>query len=80
MTDDKKEQLPREFFGISELEERELLRGMGHVETDYRYTKMTEPEFISKLFPDVSKKDKLKILYFGRTQWHWGFDFAKRDP
>jgi|GEM_PF-2875992 len=79
MADEKNEQLPREFFGISEEEEKELLREMGHVETDYRYTKMTEAEFISTLFPRVNAKDKLKILYFGRTQWHWGHNY-KGDP
>jgi hypothetical protein len=79
MADETNEQLPREFFGISEDEEKELLREMGHVETDYRYTKMTEAEFISTLFPKVSTKDKLKILYYGRTQWHWGHNY-KGDP
>jgi hypothetical protein len=80
MSDDKKEQLPREFFGISESEEKELLRVMEHIQVDYRFTSMSEPEFFSKLFADVSNKEKLKILYLSRTFWKWGFDSAKKDP
>jgi hypothetical protein len=79
MVDDKKE-IPREIFGVSEAEERELVKAMEHIQVDYRFSSMTETEFVSKLFPDVKNKDKLKIMYFGRTNWHWGVAFGKQDP
>jgi len=78
MVDDKKE-IPREIFGVSEAEERELVKAMEHIQVDYRFSPMTETEFICKLFPNVNNKDKLKILYLERTFWHWGYDY-KRDP
>jgi len=72
MTEDKRDQSPREYFGISERDEKELLKEIEHINVDYRYSDMTENEYISKLFPNIDNKEKLKVLFLTRMHYHWG--------
>jgi len=66
-------------FGLSQGEEREILKSIYHAETDMGFAdnleKLSDIDFIDKLFPNLSPKDKLKVFYYG----HYSHDIIYRD-
>ena len=77
--DDKniEEERPGAILGISEKEEMEIIRELRHLEVDLRFSDLEEIEIISKVFPNLSDKDKLKVLHFSRMSYWWGFNTAE---
>jgi len=56
-------------FGIPEEENIEIIREIKHMDVDYRFSQWTEEDFISKLFPNLNNRDKLKILHLIKIFW-----------
>lgn len=76
---DKKDIPINEQFGVSKEEYDKITLEVEHSQVDYRLSAITERDLIQKLFPDVKPNTQLKILYWGRVQWHSGYNLGK-DP
>jgi len=62
---DKDRKSVAEMLGVSEYEEKEILKEIHHVNADAMTDGITDLQMINKLFPNFSPKDKLKIFYYG---------------
>ncbi len=76
----EKKDIPiNEQFGVPKEEYDKITLEVEHSQVDYRLSAITEKDLILKLFPDVESETQLKILYWGRVQWHAGYNLGK-DP
>jgi len=72
--ENEKEERPGAIIGISEKEEMEIMREIRHLEVDLKFSDISELDVISKILPNLSGRDKLKILHYGRVLYAWGVE------
>jgi len=61
--DEKEENLVRSILGIDKDEEKAIMRELMHFAYDARIDGLSDIQMIVKIFPNLSKDDKLRIFY-----------------
>ena len=63
-----------EEIGLPEDKAKEIQRDIEHLDVDAVYDKLTDADFIERIFPHLTKEEKFKIFVFGNIMRKWGYN------